>query len=38
MVMGRGGLEVIRALDGCAAYAITKDLQVLKTSPELTGV
>jgi thiamine biosynthesis lipoprotein len=38
MVMGRRGLEVIRTLDGCEAYAITKDLQVLKTSPELTGV
>lgn len=32
MVLGKQGLELIRGLQGCEAYAITKNLDVLKTS------
>jgi len=32
MVMGKSGLELIEQLDGCEAFAITKDLTELKTS------
>jgi thiamine biosynthesis lipoprotein len=32
MVVGKSGLELIEQLDGCEAFAITKDLTELKTS------
>jgi thiamine biosynthesis lipoprotein len=32
MVAGKSGLELIEQLDGCEAFAITKDLSELKTS------
>jgi thiamine biosynthesis lipoprotein len=32
MVMGKSGLQLIEGLSGCEAYAVTKDLVILKTS------
>jgi hypothetical protein len=32
MVMGKSGLQLIEGLSGCEAYAVAKDMTVLKTS------